>query len=158
MNAQNGATTGDMFEGRGWSWYRVGDSIIAALCGFVASICALCVADTYFAGLKDAIGIVAVQTIFNAFGCLVGWLVFLLPAAILYGRSVVTGHTIPICVMGVTVGAILTGLESWLLGARPIGLMNFIYVPFGAVDAAVATATMIYLLRRKSSQQLNEGV
>jgi hypothetical protein len=140
MNTHTGASSGSAVEPHGRITSAIPDSMIASVAGYAASVFAMCTGDLCFFGLNHAstipaqqaignvIGIVVLEAMWNAFGSLAGALV----------------------------GAILTGVESWPFSGWPFQLLSWIFVPFGVIDAVVATATLIHL-RRKSSRLINEG-
>lgn len=172
MNAQSDTPAGSAIVPHGRIADAIRDSIIAALLGGAASLCAMCVcamcavnlcfALNHASGISAgnamgfAIYVAALANMWNAIGSLVGWLVFLFPVAMLRGRRPIADRMIPMCLAGALVGVILTGLECRPFSGWPFQPLGWIFVPFGVIDAVVATATLIHL-RRKSSRQKNEG-
>jgi hypothetical protein len=168
MNAQTNTTSGSAVEPPRRIEDAIRDSIIASLARFAASVCAMSVGDLCFFALNHAnglsvrqvlgnvFGIVALEAMWNAIGSLAGCLVFLFPVAMLHGRRPIVDRMIPMCLWGALAGVILTGLEIMPFSAWPFEPFGWIFVPFGAIDAVVATATLIHQ-RRKSSGPISEG-
>lgn len=172
MNAQSHTSAGSAIVSHGRIAGAIRDSMIAALLGGVAGLCTMCLcamcavelrfalnhASVISAGnvMRFAIFFAALANMWNAIGSLVGWLVFLFPVAMLHGRRPIADRMIPMCLAGALVGVILTGLECRPFSAWPFQPLGWIFVPFGIINAVVATATLIHL-RRKSSRQKNEG-
>jgi len=134
-------------------------SLFAALLGFVACLGALFVADRFLPKQLDYTSIVYVayfEVFYAALGALAGWILLLLPVALLYSRYKVFQRMLTMCVAGALAGALLTGLEvTHFYGFLLPPAVFAIIVSIGVIDAVVATIVLIALCgryARKTSQ------
>lgn len=169
MSADQPTNSGSAAETRGGLAGAIVDSMIAAGTGLGTSFCLMCVCDLCFFAffpqrgvpaehaIGNVVGIIAAEMMWNEVGSLAGWLLFLFPIALLHRRWPITDRMLSMCLTAALCGALMTGLELMPFSGWPFDRISWIFVPFGAIDAVVATATFI-LLRRKLLRQLKQGV
>jgi hypothetical protein len=130
--------------------------LIASLLGYAACLCALSVANMIATSndfrISALLIVLAYEAVFSAPACIVGWLVFLLPVAFLYGRKKMFQQTFPMCAFGILAGVLLTCTECALVFRDKDPAVYLMFVPCGLVNAAVATVTLVARRRRRERQ------
>ena len=133
------------------------ESLFAAFLGGVPCLLAFVILNGLVSKLLPSLtGFVDLEAICAVPCVFVGWLLFLLPVALSYNRQRFFQRTVPMCLAGGIFGALLMGLQCayFLRGFEP--LMFAVFVPFGILDAVVATAALM-AMRRRSARKLSEG-